>query len=482
MIPERLRPSSTRCARWPSASTRPGTGSTSSAGSSATCCSAGRSAGADIDLTTDARPDADQGARGAAGPTRCGTQGERFGTDRRCKKGDTVFEITTHRAEAYAPDSRKPEVVLRRRRRGRPVAARLHRQRHGPARHRCRDEAPELIDPFDGVADLAAGRCARRCRPRCPSPTTRCACCGRPGSSPATASRPTPSWSPRCATLRAPARDRVGRAHPRRARQAARRRRPEPPACGSSSTPAWPTCSCPSCRPCASSRTRSTATRTCSPTRSRWSPRRGPTLVVRLAALLHDVGKPKTRSIGPKGVSFHHHEVVGARMARDRLRALRYPNDESRTSRQLVYLHLRFHGYGDDGWTDSAVRRYVRDAGDAARRAQRAHPLRLHHPQRAQGAHAARRAWTRSRRASPSCASRRSCEAIRPDLDGQAGDGAPRHRARAASRRGARDPARGSASTRARSARRRPTAASTPGGPPARSPALSLRCPACGPG
>jgi poly(A) polymerase len=86
-------------------------------------------------------------------------------------------------------------------------------------------------------------------------------------------------------------------------------------------------------------------------------------LVVRMAALLHDVGKPKTRSIGPRGVSFHHHEVVGARMARDRLRALRFPNDQVEDISQLVYLHLRFHGYGDDVWTDSAVRRYVRDAG-----------------------------------------------------------------------------------------------------------------------
>ena len=84
---------------------------------------------------------------------------------------------------------------------------------------------------------------------------------------------------------------------------------------------------------------------------------------MRLAALLHDVGKPKTRSIGSHGVSFHHHEVVGARMARDRLRALRFPNEQVDDVSQLVYLHLRFHGYGDDVWTDSAVRRYVRDAG-----------------------------------------------------------------------------------------------------------------------
>jgi poly(A) polymerase len=85
-------------------------------------------------------------------------------------------------------------------------------------------------------------------------------------------------------------------------------------------------------------------------------------LVLRLSALLHDIGKPKTRSITPDGVQFHHHDVVGARMAEARLRELRYPKAVIDDVRTLVELHLRFHGYGD-GWTDSAVRRYVRDAG-----------------------------------------------------------------------------------------------------------------------
>ena len=87
-----------------------------------------------------------------------------------------------------------------------------------------------------------------------------------------------------------------------------------------------------------------------------------PELVVRLAALLHDVGKPKTRSFGPEGVSFHLHDVVGARMAEERLRALRYPNDVIEQVTELVALHLRFHTYRM-GWSDKAVRRYVRDAG-----------------------------------------------------------------------------------------------------------------------
>jgi poly(A) polymerase len=84
-------------------------------------------------------------------------------------------------------------------------------------------------------------------------------------------------------------------------------------------------------------------------------------LTLRLAALLHDIGKPRTREITPEGVQFHHHEVVGARMAKERLQALRYPSSVVEDVVKLVEMHLRFHGYSE--WSDSAVRRYVRDAG-----------------------------------------------------------------------------------------------------------------------
>ena len=92
-------------------------------------------------------------------------------------------------------------------------------------------------------------------------------------------------------------------------------------------------------------------------------PRCEPDLVLRLAALLHDIGKPKTRKFeAGGGVSFHHHEVVGAKLARKRLTALRFPNEVIDDVCTLIELHLRFHGYGGGQWTDSAVRRYVRDA------------------------------------------------------------------------------------------------------------------------
>jgi poly(A) polymerase len=103
----------------------------------------------------------------------------------------------------------------------------------------------------------------------------------------------------------------------------------------------------------------------------------GPDFVSRFAALMHDVGKPKTRRfVDGDAVTFHHHDVVGAKLTRKRMKALRFSNDEIDAVSQLVEQHLRFHGYGDgpDGetgqsaWTDSAVRRYVRDAGDQLER------------------------------------------------------------------------------------------------------------------
>ena len=144
----------------------------------------------------------------------------------------------------------------------------------------------------------------------------------------------------------------------------------------------------------------------------------GPDLVLRLAALLHDVGKPRTRRFEPGGgVSFHHHEVVGARLVRKRLAALRYPKDVVEDVARLTELHLRFHGYAGGEWTDSAVRRYVRDAGDLL--------SRLHVLTRADST-------TRNRRKAAALqhsyddlehridelAEQEELDAMRPDLDG----------------------------------------------------------------
>jgi poly(A) polymerase len=91
----------------------------------------------------------------------------------------------------------------------------------------------------------------------------------------------------------------------------------------------------------------------------------GPDFRARFAALMHDVGKPRTRRFQPDGtVTFHHHDAVGAKLTRKRMQALRFSSDETHDVAKLVELHLRFHGYGDGQWTDAAVRRYVRDAGD----------------------------------------------------------------------------------------------------------------------
>ncbi|WP_308798034.1 CCA tRNA nucleotidyltransferase [Agromyces silvae] len=94
-----------------------------------------------------------------------------------------------------------------------------------------------------------------------------------------------------------------------------------------------------------------------------------PDLVMRLGALLHDIGKPATRRLEPGGaVTFHHHDVIGAKLAKKRLRALRFDNDTVAAVARLIELHLRFFGYSDGAWSDSAVRRYVRDAGDQLER------------------------------------------------------------------------------------------------------------------
>ena len=143
-----------------------------------------------------------------------------------------------------------------------------------------------------------------------------------------------------------------------------------------------------------------------------------PDFILRFAALMHDVGKPATRRFEPNGaVTFHHHEVVGAKLTRKRMRALHFDNATTDAVCQLVALHLRFHGYGESAWTDSAVRRYVSDAGEQLER--------LHRLTRADCTTRNRRKANRLSAAYDDLEERISTlrereelDAIRPDLDG----------------------------------------------------------------
>ncbi|MBX3284007.1 MAG: CCA tRNA nucleotidyltransferase [Actinobacteria bacterium] len=310
---------------------------------------------ADIDLTTPARPDV---VKAVAGPLADAlwTQGERFGTIG-VKVGERTFEITTHRAESYDPESRKPEVSF-----GDDIAEDLSRRDFTVNAMALRVPEPDLIDPFGGAADLAAGRL-------------------RTPLSPEVSFTDDPLRMLRAARFIAgyglsPDADLVAavRANAERLQiVSAERIRDEldklllvpDPSAG-----LWfvvdtgladlflPELSAMRLEQDPIHHHKDVLAHTLAVV-AKTEPER----IVRLAALLHDVGKPKTRSFGDGGVTFHHHEVVGARMARDRMQALKYPTDDVEAVRLLVYLHLRFHTYGM-GWTDAAVRRFVRDAGD----------------------------------------------------------------------------------------------------------------------
>lgn len=320
----------------------------------------GRPLHGDIDLTTDAPPELTAAlVRGWADAV--WDQGARYGTVG-LRRGERSFEITTHRAETYVPESRKPSVSF-----AAEVHADLARRDFTVNAMALRvtgmsGAIPELIDPFGGVADLAAGLLRTPLEPDVsfaddPLRMMR-------------AARFIAGYglSPDAGLIDAVTRlvDRIDIVSSERIRDELSKLLvvedpsdglwflvdtglagivlPELPAMQVEQDPIH--------------RHKDVLAHTIAVV-AKTSPR----LVLRLAALLHDVGKPKTRSIGTKGVSFHHHEVVGARMARDRLKMLRFSNDQIDAVSRLVYLHLRFHGYGDDVWTDAAVRRYVRDAG-----------------------------------------------------------------------------------------------------------------------
>ncbi|HEX2119650.1 MAG TPA: CCA tRNA nucleotidyltransferase [Acidimicrobiales bacterium] len=324
----------------------------------------GRPRTKDLDFTTDARPD-DIEAVVTGWADVIWDQGRRFGTIG-AKKGDVVYEITTHRGDAYSPDSRKPEVRF-----ADAVEADLSRRdftvnamalRVLPAPGRSGRPGAELIDPFGGLADLAASRL-------------------RTPLSPAESFTDDPLRMLRAARFISgyglvPDDDLVAAVKSLRGRLeivSAERIRDELDkllVVDSPSAGLWflvdtglaeeflPELPALALQQDPVHRHKDVLAHTVAVV-----DKANPDKILRLAALLHDIGKPKTRSFGAGGVSFHHHEVVGARMAEERMRALRYPEDEIAAVRRLVELHLRFHGYGDDVWTDSAVRRYANDAG-----------------------------------------------------------------------------------------------------------------------
>jgi poly(A) polymerase len=311
--------------------------------------------GADLDLTTDARPEQSM-ALLADWADSVWTQGQAFGTIG-VRKGDTIFEVTTHRAEAYREDSRKPHVVY-----ADDIADDLSRRDFTVNAMALRLPEIELIDPFGGVADLGASMLRTPLAPEVsfsddPLRMMR-------------AARFIAGYElvPDPALVAA-----VGDMRERLEIVSAERIRDElskllvvdDPSAGlwfladtGLSDEFLPELRAMRLEQDPIHRHKDVLGHTIAVV-AKTSPR----LVVRLAALLHDVGKPKTRSIGSRGVSFHHHEVVGARMARDRMRALRFSNDMVDDVQRLVFLHLRFHGYSDEVWSDSAVRRYARDAG-----------------------------------------------------------------------------------------------------------------------
>jgi poly(A) polymerase len=309
----------------------------------------------DLDFTTNARPDEVERLMDGWADARW-SQGKRFGTIG-LRKGSQVMEITTHRGEAYRPDSRKPDVVF-----ADGIETDLSRRDFTVNAMALALPDLALIDPFNGLTDLASHRLRT---PLAPDESFT--------DDPLRMLRaarfiagyrlvPAPELVDAVARLRTRL-DIVSRERIRDeldkllivdkpgdglwfcvATGLAEEFLPELPALAVEQDPvhrhkdvlAHTIAVVESCRP---------------------------DRVLRLAALFHDVGKPKTRSFGPGGtVSFHHHEVVGARMTRDRMRELRYPLDDGERVSRLVELHLRFHTYAM-GWSDSAVRRYARDAG-----------------------------------------------------------------------------------------------------------------------
>jgi poly(A) polymerase len=369
-----------------------------------------RPEGADLDLCTPAHP-GEIKAIVAPLADAVWTQGERFGTIG-LRIAGRDYEITTFRAESYEPDSRKPEVSF-----GDSIETDLSRRDFTVNAMALAVPEPELLDPFGGAADLAAGLLRTPLDPEVSFVDDPLRMLRAARFIAGYGLEPTPEL---VEAVRANA-SRLEIVSAERIRDEldkllvtpdpsaglwfavdtglADHFLPELPAMRLEQDPIHH-------HKDVLAHTIAVVAKT------------KPERTVRLAALLHDVGKPRTRDFGDGGVTFHHHEVVGARMARDRMKALRYSNDHVEAVRLLVYLHLRFHTY-KMGWTDAAVRRFVRDAGDHL-------PELIDLTRSDCTTRNQRKAATLARRMDElelriaALREQEALDAIRPDLDGQA--------------------------------------------------------------
>ncbi len=381
----------------------------------------GRVKRGDLDLTTSAQPpDILRLLEGWADTV--WDVGIRFGTVG-CRKGDHILEITTYRSEEYDPDSRKPEVTF-----GSSLIGDLGRRDFTVNSMALRLPEMEFVDPFGGVNDLAA-RLLR------------------------TPSTPEQSFSDDPLRMMRAARfasqldfmvaeevvaamtamaERITIVSAERVREELVRLVMSPsPRTGltllvDTGVAAHVVPELPALQLELDEHHRHkdvyehsiVVLEQAIALETTHMPTSEPDLILRMAALLHDIGKPRTRRFEDGGgVSFHHHEVVGARMVRKRLTALRFSNDEIEQISRLTELHLRFHGYGSGEWTDSAVRRYVRDAGDLL--------VRLHKLTRAdcttrnaKRAAMLQRTYDSLEERIEVLAAEEELAAIRPDLDG----------------------------------------------------------------
>ena len=318
----------------------------------------------DFDATTDALPSEIKAClHGWADAI--WTQGERFGTIG-AKKGDRVYEITTHRAEMYHDDSRKPDVSF-----AEEIETDLSRRDFtvNAMALELTSDAPTLVDPFSGAADLLTRTLRTPLSPEISFSDDPLRMLRAARFLAGYQLQPVPELVEAVRSMSS----RLQIVSPERIRiELDKLIVVDHPAAGlffivdtGLADEFLPELANMRLEQDPIHRHKDVLTHTIAVVENvtrdfpgEWDFRR-----TRLAALMHDVGKPRTRGyLKGKGVTFYHHEVVGARMTRARLQALRYSNDDVDAITELVHLHLRFHGY-EQGWTDSAVRRYVNDAG-----------------------------------------------------------------------------------------------------------------------